>query len=143
MSDELSKIEDLYSRWMNAAREKDIETYIGCLDESVTMHPPGAPPIRGHDGYRVFLKPVFESASYDGASQSERQVEIFGSLAIVRVRHTMYMKLKEGVTRIASEGAIQKSVTTSDYMDVLKKQEDGSWKCLVHTWQEVDDAEAN
>ena len=139
MSDiEREKIEALYSRWMGAVKDKDIEGYIDCLDESVTMHPPDGPAVRGHDGYRTFLKPVFEAASYDGTSHGKRQVEIIGSLAITRIHHTMYLNYEGDATSVDSEGALQKNVTASEYLDVLKKQDDGSWKCLVHTWREID-----
>lgn len=142
MSDtERNKIEALYARWMEAVKDKSIDGYIDCLDENVTMHPPGGPTIKGHDEYRVFLKPVFEAASYDGESIGERQIEFIGSLAIARIHSKMFLKYEGDATQVESDGALQKEVTVSEYIDVLKKQDDGSWKCLVHTWQEIESDE--
>ena len=36
-------------------------------------------------------------------------------------------------TRKTSPG----NISEGKYLDVLRKQEDGSWKCLVHTWEQI------
>jgi len=139
MLEDEAKIRSMYDRWSEAVRAKSIDGYIGCLDEKITMRPPGGPTIDGHDAYRQFLKPVFESASYERTTDDDYHIEIFGDFAIVRIRQTIRLTLIGGAVRVESEGALQKTATTSDYLDVLKRQDDGEWKCLVHTWKEVED----
>lgn len=139
MNDDETQIRNMYERWADAVRSNDIEAYIACLDKKITMRPLGGPTIDGHDGYREFLKPVFSSAKYDSDGDGEHQIEIFGDFAIVRVRHTIHLKFEGSATSIQSEGALQKEVNISDYLDVLKRQDDGNWKVLVHTWMEVED----
>ena len=49
----------------------------------------------------------------------------------------IFLTFKDGASSIASEGAIQDNISEGKYLDVLRKQEDGSWKCLVHTWEQI------
>lgn len=139
MHEDEKKIRELHERWGTAVRASSIEGYIDCLDEKITMRPPGGPTIDGHENYRKFLGPVFEAATYKGEMHGDYDIEIFGDFAISRNRQTVYVTFKDGATNIASEGALQNTVNTSDYMDILKRQDNGEWKCLVHTWQAVTD----
>ena len=77
----------------------------------------------------------FEAAEIDEYNIPE--VEIIGDLAIVKSRQTVSLTFIGNKNKIKSEGALQKDITTSDYLDILQRQSNGSWKCLVHTWQEV------
>ena len=108
--------------------------YINSLDKNITLIPPGGPIISGAENYREFLGPVFESATYK-IQDGEYDIEVIGDIAIVRSRQTVYLTFKDNANKIQSDGALQDKITTSDYLDILKRQEDGSWKCLVHTWQ--------
>ena len=127
-------IKELYETWHNAVESSNINGYINSLDKNITLIPPGGPVISGSENYREFLGPVFESATYK-IQDGDYDIEVIGDIAIVRSRQTVYLTFKDNANKIQSEGALQDNITTSDYLDILKRQEDGSWKCLVHTWQ--------
>ena len=127
-------IKELYETWHNAVESSNINGYINSLDKNITLIPPGGPVISGAENYREFLGPVFESATYK-IQDGDYDIEVIGDIAIVRSRQTVYLTFKDNANKIQSEGALQDNITTSDYLDILKRQEDGSWKCLVHTWQ--------
>ena len=127
-------IKELYETWHNAVESSNIDGYINSLDKNITLIPPGGPVISGSENYREFLGPVFESATYK-IQDGDYDIEVIGDIAIVRSRQTVYLTFKDNANKIQSEGALQDNITTSDYLDILKRQEDGSWKCLVHTWQ--------
>ena len=131
-----SLIKKLYETWHEAVESSNIDGYINSLDKNITLIPPGGPVISGAENYREFLVPVFESATYK-IQDGEYDIEVIGDIAIVRSRQTVYLTFKDNANKIQSDGALQDNITTSDYLDVLKRQEDGSWKCLVHTWQLV------
>ena len=131
-----SLIKKLYETWHEAVESSNIDGYINSLDKNITLIPPGGPVISGAENYREFLGPVFESATYK-IKDGEYNIEVIGDIAIVRSRQTVYLTFKDNANKIQSDGALQDNITTSDYLDVLKRQEDGSWKCLVHTWQLV------
>ena len=131
-----SLIKKLYETWHEAVESSNIDGYINSLDKNITLIPPGGPIISGAENYREFLGPVFESATYK-IQDGKYDIEVIGDIAIVRSRQTVYLTFKDNANQIQSEGALQDNITTSDYLDILKRQEDGSWKCLVHTWQLV------
>ena len=131
-----SSIKKLYETWHKAVESSNIDGYINSLDKNITLIPPGGPIISGVENYREFLGPVFKSATYK-IEDGEYDIEVIGDIAIVRSRQTVYLTFKDNANQIQSEGALQDNITTSDYLDILKRQEDGSWKCLVHTWQSV------
>ena len=131
-----SSIKKLYETWHKAVESSNIDGYINSLDKNITLIPPGGPVISGAENYKEFLGPVFESATYK-IKDGKYDIEVIGDIAIVRSRQTVYLTFKDNANQIQSEGALQDNITTSDYLDILKRQEDGSWKCLVHTWQLV------
>ena len=134
--DNNASIKKLYETWHSAVESSNIDGYINSLDKNITLIPPGGPIISGAENYREFLGPVFKSATYK-IQDGEYDIEVIGDIAIVRSRQTVYLTFKDNANQIQSEGALQDNITTSDYLDILKRQEDGSWKCLVHTWQLV------
>ena len=135
-NDNNASIKKLYETWHRAVESSNIDGYINSLDKNITLIPPGGPIISGAENYREFLGPVFKSATYK-IQDGEYDIEVIGDIAIVRSRQTVYLTFKDNANQIQSEGALQDNITTSDYLDILKRQEDGSWKCLVHTWQLV------
>lgn len=134
---EIAKIEELFDKWDKAVESSDRDGYVDGLDENITLMPPGGLVIKGKENYREFLGPVFESATYKVENNSPKNIEIFEDIAIVHSHLTVYLTFLEGASSVASEGAIQNDVSEGKYLDVLRKQEDGSWKCLVHTWKQI------
>ena len=135
-NDNNASIKKLYETWHSAVESSNIDGYINSLDKNITLIPPGGPIISGAENYREFLGPVFKSATYK-IQDGEYDIEVIGDIAIVRSRQTVYLTFKDNANQIQSEGALQDNITTSDYLDILKRQEDGSWKCLVHTWKQI------
>ena len=133
---DLIKIEELYKNWNSAVEASNIDGYIASLDKNITLLPPGGPILNGKENYKKFLGPVFESATYR-LEEKGSNIEIVGDLAIVRKRTIVYLTFKEGVEKVSSGGALQENVTDSNYLDILRRQDDGSWKCLVHSWKVI------
>ena len=133
---DIKAIKILYKNWHNAVMAGDIDGYINSLDQNISLIPPLGPVVTGVDNYRKFLKPIFKSTSYK-IEAGEYDIEIRGDIAIVKNRTKVHLTYKDNKNNILPEGALNKNVTTSDYLDILKRQENGSWKCLVHSWQEV------
>ena len=133
---DIREIKLLYKDWHNAVMSGDIDGYINSLDQNISLIPPVGPVVSGVDNYRNFLKTVFKSTSYI-VDAGEYDIEIRGDIAIVKNRTKVYLTFKNNENNILPEGALSKNITTSDYLDILKRQDNGSWKCLVHSWQEV------
>ena len=131
------KINNLYDDWYIAVETSDIQGYVDSLDENIVLIPPGGPVITGKENYRTFLGPVFDVASYEIDQKTPKNIKFYGDIATVEYNYVVYITFIGDAKSVPSEGALQDTVSDSIYFDVLKRQEDGSWKCLVHTWQQI------
>ena len=131
------KINNLYDDWYIAVETSDIQGYVDSLDENIVLIPPGGPVITGKENYRTFLGPVFDVASYKIDQKTPKNSKFYGDSATVEYNYVVYITFRGDAKSVPSEGALQDTVSDSIYFDVLKRQEDGSWKCLVHTWQQI------
>ena len=131
------KINNLYDDWYIAVETSDIQGYVDSLDENIILIPPGGPVITGKENYRTFLGPVFDVASYEIDQKTPKNIKFYGDIATVEYNYVVYITFIGDAKSVPSEGALQDTVSDSIYFDVLKRQEDGSWKCLVHTWQQI------
>ena len=131
------KINNLYDDWYIAVETSDIQGYVDSLDENIVLIPPGGPVITGKENYRTFLGPVFDVASYEIDQKTPKNIKFYGDIATVEYNYVVYITFIGDAKSVPSEGALQYTVSDSIYFDVLKRQEDGSWKCLVHTWQQI------
>ena len=132
-----TKINNLYDDWYIAVETSDIQGYVDSLDENIVLIPPGGPVITGKENYRTFLGPVFDVASYEIDQKTPKNIKFYGDIATVEYNYVVYITFIGDAKSVPSEGALQDTVSDSIYFDVLKRQEDGSWKCLVHTWQQI------
>ena len=83
-------IKGLYKSWNEAVEASNIDGYINSLDDNITLIPPDGPIVSGTNNYRVFLGPVFDSATYK-IKDKDYDIEIIGDIAIVRSRKTIYL----------------------------------------------------
>ena len=131
------KINNLYDDWYIAVETSDIQGYVDSLDENIVLIPPGGPVSTGKENYITFLGPVFDVASYEIDQKTPKNIKFYGDIATVEYNYVVYITFIGDAKSVPSEGALQDTVSDSIYFDVLKRQEDGSWKCLVHTWQQI------
>ena len=118
-------IRDLQAAWNTAVEAGDIAGYLAVLDADVELLPTDAPPIRGRDHYGQFLGPVFEQDSYEIEVVDLGTVGVDGDLAYARYDYIIHRTPKAGGERVSS---------LRKFVDVLRRQEDGSWRVLKHIW---------
>ncbi|MFN3230570.1 MAG: YybH family protein [Alphaproteobacteria bacterium] len=133
-ADDAAAIVQIYADWRAAVEGADIKSYVSVLDEDVRLMPPGAADFVGRDSYEAFLQPVFDNATYQISPISAIDVEVQGDWAFARYDYEVRVEMKEGSTEIGQEGALTDNVNRSKYFDVLRRQDDGSWKVYRHTW---------
>lgn len=118
-------IRALQAAWNQAVEAGDIPGYLAVLDADVELLPTDAPPIRGRDHYGQFLGPVFEQDSFEIEVVDPGTVEVDGDLAYARYDYVIHRMPKGSDERISS---------LRKFVDVLRRQEDGSWRVLKHIW---------
>ena len=118
-------IRALQAAWNQAVEAGDIKGYLAVLDADVELLPTDAPPIRGRDHYGQFLGPVFEQDRFEIEVVGPGTVEVDGNLAYARYDYVIHRMPKGTDERISS---------LRKFLDVLRRQEDGSWRVLKHIW---------
>ena len=131
------KINNLYDDWYIAVETSNIQGYVNSLDENIVLIPPDGAVITGRENYRTFLGPVFDVATYEIDQKTPKNIRFYGDIATVEYNYVVYISFLGDAKSVPSDGALQDTVSDSIYFDVLKRQEDGSWKCLVHTWKQI------
>jgi len=122
-----SAIRQLYRDWPRTAEAGDAARYVRFLDDSVTLLIPSAAPIHGIPAYHDFLTPAFENATYRASLQPPTQLQVAGSWAFAHYRGQL--------TTLPRAGG-DSSVARNRYVDILRRQPDGSWRVFLHSWQE-------
>jgi len=126
----------LYKAWNEAVENGNREGYLALLDQEIRMTPPGAPDIVGKNAYAEFLIPVFDSASYTITPVSDYDIEVLDDIALARYDYIVGVTLNEGVEGVEQAGALNQQESNLKYSDVLRRQPDGSWRVLRHTWND-------
>ena len=131
-------VQNVYKIWNAAVEAGDREGYLSILDDDIRMVPSGAPDIYGIEAYAEFLISVFANAQYKITHLSEHDVEFISrDTAVVRYDYIIDVTLGQGVEVITdSKAALDQLTNNIKYQDILRRQEDGSWKVLRHMWND-------
>ena len=124
-ADDIAAIRAVYAGWNAAVESGNIVGYLAALDEDVELMPTDAPPIRGRDNYAGFLEPVFATDSFEIEIADTGTIEVDGDLAWARYDYIIHRLPEGGAARISSY---------RKFLDVLRRQPDGSWRVLKHIW---------
>ena len=122
---DIAAIRALYDAWNEAVEGSDIAGYLAVLDADVELMPTDAPPIQGRDNYRTFLQPVFGNDSYKIEVVAAPRVGVDGDVAYARYDYIIHR---------TPVGGQQRTSSYRKYLDVLRRQPDGSWRVFKHIW---------
>lgn len=124
-ADDVAAIQALQARWNQAVEAGNIDGYVAVLDADIELMPTDAPPIRGADNYRAFLQPVFVNDTYRIEAVGPGEIVVDGDLAYARYDYIIHRTPKDGSQTFS---------TLRKYLDVMRRQEDGSWRVYKHIW---------
>jgi len=133
VADDKADIVALYDRWDSAVQASSIAGYTSVLDENVRLILPGAADVRGRDNYAAFLENVLPIATYTLELLGDIEIEVFGDVAISEYHKKVEMTL-HGPEKVTEPGALTANISVNKYIDVLRRQDDGSWKVYRHAW---------
>lgn len=122
---DVAAIRQLQADWNAAVEQGSIEGYLAVLDAEVELMPTDAPPIRGRDNYGQFLQPVFKQDRYEVEVLAPSEIEVSGDIAYARYDY---------IIRRFPAGVDDPVSSRRKFLDVLRRQEDGSWRVLKHIW---------
>lgn len=122
---DVAAIRQLQADWNAAVEQGSIKGYLAVLDADVELMPTDAPAIRGRDNYGRFLQPVFKQDRYEVEVLAPSEIEVSGDIAYARYDYIIH--------RFPS-GSDEPVSSRRKFLDVLRRQEDGSWRVLKHIW---------
>ena len=126
-ADDKRAIQELYQNRNTAVHNGDRDSYVATLDENVRMVPPGARDVIGRDAYAEFLIPVMQADKFEIIPRGDLEVDLLGDIALARYDY---------IVKVYEDGVESQESTDMKYCDVLRRQEDGTWKILMHMWNE-------
>lgn len=127
-SDEQS-IHDTYKGWVDVTNKKDIEKWSTFLATSPYFHPADSPPLTNTEDILRYYARSFADPNFSlDCRQEFIDVSESGKMA--------WSRGECGVTFTGPDGV--EANGNSRWLKVWIKQSDGSWRCRVNTWRNVD-----
>ncbi|RMF69689.1 MAG: SgcJ/EcaC family oxidoreductase [Calditrichaeota bacterium] len=131
MLDEKTAIENLYAENVAALIAGDVAALARFYTHDAIQFPPGAPPLVGWDAIRSSLEHELDGIALD-ATVEIVEVVIAGDWAYARGHYH---------TAVIPQAGGRRTVTTGSWLDILKRQADGSWKISRSAWSSYEPAE--
>jgi len=113
-------LRNLDAEWSKAAGAKDLEKTVSYYTDDALILPPNIPTIQGKQGARAMWQGMFSVPGFGGGWKATR-VEVSGDLGWV----TGTYELSE------TDASGRPMVDKGKYLEVWRKQADGSWKCVA------------
>jgi len=118
-------LRDLDAQWSNAAGAKDVDKTVSYYADDAIVSPPNAPVASTKAAIRAIWNGLLTSPGFSGGWKATR-VEVARSGDIGYV---------SGTVEVTVNDAKGKPVTDrGKFVEVWKKQADGTWKCAVDIW---------
>lgn len=115
-------LRNLDAEWSKAAGAKDLEKTVSYYTDDAVILPPNLPTITGKQGARAMWQGMFSVPGFGGGWKATKvEVARSGDLGWV----TGTYELTE------TDPSGRPIVDTGKYLEVWRKQADGSWKCVA------------
>lgn len=120
-----SKLKDLDAQWSKAAAAKDLDKTVSYYASDAIVLPPNAPAATTKDAIRGVWKDMITNAGFAGGWTATR-VEVSGSGDLAYLSGTYDFTLNDAKGKPVKD--------RGKYVEVWKKQTDGSWKTVADIW---------
>ena len=104
---------------------RELDEYVSFFTTDTVLLPPDLPAIHGKDSALEFYESGFAGVESWILDYSEAVIDLSGDLAV---------RTYSGTAKLVFEDSPEPVTLKSKYLDVLKRQPDGSWKISIHTW---------
>jgi ketosteroid isomerase-like protein len=109
---------------LQALRNGDIEAYVNVFDDSATVMPPGAEPVRGQAAIRAWAEPLLRDFSVD-VQVTRHELIVDRDWAFDRHSYVLRLTPRSGGRITEDRG---------NAVVVSKRQSNGSWKGYIDIW---------
>lgn len=115
-------LKNLDAQWSKAAGAKDVEKTASYYSDDALVLPPNMPAIQGKQGARAMWQGMFSVPGFGGGWKVSK----------VEVAHSGDLGYVTGTYELSESDASGKpSIDKGKYLEVWKRQSDGTWKCII------------
>lgn len=125
-TEEQERVEKTFVDFITAIEQADEEAYYSFLTDDFVGYDPGRPPLKLNDQFRSDMASFFETTTFKMTDHDTQEVIVRDDIAIHRHTGTIVLGSKKDST-------LSKMTMKINYLDVMKKDENGDWKFKVHT----------
>ena len=113
------------AQWSKAASAKDVDKTVSYYADDAMVLPPNGPMVTSKDAIRKIWKDMVTAPGFSGGWKATKvEVALSGDLATV-----------SGTWEFTMNDAKGKPATDrGKFVEVVKKQTDGGWKCVTDIW---------
>lgn len=122
---DIAAIRQLQADWNRAVEAGSVDGYAAVLDDDIELLPTDAEPINGVDNYRAMLTGVFSSDTFKVEVIGPASIEVDGDRAYARYDYIIHRTPKDATETVSSY---------RKFLDVMRRQDDGSWRVYKHIW---------
>ncbi len=121
---DLAAIRKLFAENAVALTAGDLAALAGIYEEDAIELPPNSPALTGWEAIRSTLENGFKG------------IKVAATIKVVEVSAAKSWAFARGTYRTVTtpEGGGQPTVATGNWLDILRRQPDGSWKIARSTW---------
>ena len=119
-----AEIDSLGRQWEEAANRGEVERLMEVYAPDAVILPPGGPVIEGSETIRELFRQEFERFDTKLAFTTQ-EIEVEGDMGFRRGRYVW-----RGTPRMTG----QTVETTNKFLEVWRRQPDGSWRIAVDMW---------
>jgi len=116
---------DWDAQWSKAAGAKDVDKTVSYYADDAIVMPPNAAAITTKDAVRKTWKDLLTAPGFSGGWKATK-VEVARSSDIAYVSGTYEMTINDANGKPATD--------RGKYLEAVKKQSDGTWKCVADIW---------
>lgn len=124
-AEEVAAVNVMYEVWIQDFIAHGLDGYVAHFTREGTFMPPKSMPVIGKPAVRSWMEAFGNHLTIQIDELVRDKIEVSGDLAYCRYHAT-------GTYGIQSSGKVV--AFDQKYLDVLKKQPDGTWKIAYHTW---------
>ena len=124
-ADDIAAIQKLQADWNAAVEAGSVDGYAAVLDDDIELLPTDAETIRGIANYRAMLEGVFTTDDFRIEIAVPATIEVDGDMAWSRYDYVIHRTAKDGSGTFSSY---------RKFLDVMRRQDDGSWRVYKHIW---------
>ena len=118
-------LRNIDAQWSKAAGSKDVDKTVSYYSADATVLPPNGPTITSRDAIRKAWQEMLMAPGFSGGWTATK-VEVARSGEIGYVNGTWDFRWNEASGKPTGDHG--------NFVEVWKKQSDGSWKCAVDIW---------